>query len=148
MEPMKSIGEQLNTILTRRAESFPVVAEAFTIDLSERMKQNTESGVAFGADEYDNQYTEPYARRAKGGSITPVTLRHLQRRIEQTRETRTETGAEIVFQDDEGSRIFKLHHTGRARGGKVRSIWPKQVQSVPLESREIIRSGVKEALQP
>jgi hypothetical protein len=144
-----NIGEQLEAILIRKMANMNTASDAVAVDIADKMKQNTLGGVAFGGDEYDNTYTENYARRAKSGSISPVTLRNTQRRIEQTNISNpSRQSSRISFANDEGGRIFRLHHEGRARGGKVRSIFPKELTSVPVETRSLAVQKAKEILQP
>jgi hypothetical protein len=146
---MMNMGDQLEAILIRKMANMNVASDAVAVDLSDKMKQNTLQGQGFGSDSFDNTYTENYARRAKGGARSPVTLRNQRRRIEQTNISNpTRNSSRIAFNDDEGGRIFKLHHEGRARGGRVRSIWPKQLASIPIDTRGLAVQKAKEVLQP
>jgi hypothetical protein len=144
---MKALGEQLREIIQRKAQGLEAVARPIAADIESKMKDNTLRGSGFGSDEYINDYSENYAIRAKGGNRSPVTLRASRRRIEQTNVDPIQGGARIRFADDEGGRIFRYHHEGTAKGGKTRSIFPKSVQSVPLETRAIAQAQVHEVLK-
>jgi hypothetical protein len=143
---MTSLADQLRAIIERRAVKLPDVARAVASDIDTKMKDNTLNGRGFGADEYDNTYSPRYS--VKKGRIAPVTLRADRRRIEQTNVQPQPGGTRISFVDGDGGRIFKYHHDGTARGGKTRSIFPKSVQSVPLDTKQIAIDGVWEVLQP
>lgn len=132
---MKSMSEQFDEILAPRLDRVQEVAgKKFAESIAEKMKENTDRGVGFGADEYNSTYSKSHARvrRRKGLQVQRVDLRMSRRRIEQTRVTTTKGGAgssAISFQ--EGGQIFKMHHDGSAKGGKTRSIFPKTPDSVP-----------------
>lgn len=120
----------------------PKIAEEIRV----RMLNNTQTGKAFGNDEYDNLYNSQYAKR-KGTARSPVTLRNKKKRIEKYVVTKSNRGATIELASDrEMAVIFGYHHTGKARGGKVRSIFPKQVASVPSDVKDLSQELVWEYL--
>jgi len=128
--------EKLNSIVA------PVIAE----EVRQRMLLNTETGRAFGNDPYNNLYNANYAKK-KGVARSPVTLRDKKKRIEKYIVTTGKRGATVELQSDrEMGVIFGYHHTGKARGGKVRSIFPKEVSSVPSDVREMSQNLAWEVL--
>jgi len=113
--------------------------------INDTMQENTLVGRAFGNDEYDNVYSDQYAKRKKGGKLSPVTLRDQQFRIERAQIGLIgNNGAEITF--PEFADIFYYHHSGTAKGGKTRSIFPKSEDSVPIEINDLAGRLVKDAI--
>jgi len=132
------LGTQLKAILEPRiAKVNEAVSGRIAEDINTRMKENTEDGRAFGNDAYVNTYNARYAA-SRGKAITPVTLRDQKKRIERYAVSTSKSGAVIELKEDrQMGVIFGYHHTGKARGGKVRSIFPKTVASVPEDIRDL-----------
>lgn len=122
------------------------VADVF----EEKMKQNTLSGRGFGNDEYDSSYSQSHRseRRRQGLQTSRVTLRMKNRRIENTIvETTGGKSGQTTIRHAEMGDIFKMHHTGRAMGGKVRSIWPKTPESIPQPVKNRVKELIAEGLR-
>ena len=120
--------------------------------IAEQMKQNSNTGKAFGNDRYDDQYADSYkkVRQRKGLGTSPVTLRATSKRIENTRIETTGTGSTISFADGKAGEIFKYHHDGidyRKVGNRMRSIFPKSDQSVPQEIRDFASKLIGDILR-
>ena len=49
--------------------------------------------------------------------------------------------------DTQRATIFRYHHEGTARGGKVRSIFPKRAESVSPDIRDRVKEMTMEALR-
>jgi hypothetical protein len=65
----------------------------------------------------------------------PVILRDGQRDIERTLITNKGAGEKrLEFSDKNKARIFNLHQTGLAKGGKTRQIYPEQNHQIPKEA--------------
>lgn len=145
---MKTMDQQFADILRPRLDKINErVGEPVAQLFSERMKRNTEAGHGFSNDPYDSAYSDTHkkVRRKKGLQVGKVDLRMERRRIEQTRtESVGKDSTRIRF--NEGGHIFKYHHTGTARGGKTRSIWPKTPQSIPDDIRASITQKVQGVL--
>lgn len=142
------LGDQLAELVKRKADiGFVNIAVEAAEELSQEMKKNTADGKAFGNDPYDNVYSHVYAVRQKGGKLSPVTLRGSRTEIENTKISKNSTGAKIEFVNAESARIFKFHHDGTARGGKVRSVWPKRPKSVPERIFQLVKNKIHAALQ-
>jgi hypothetical protein len=126
----------------------PVIAE----DIAQRMKDNTLAGKAFGNDRYDNEYTPKYRvyRKRQGLPEAPVTMRANKRRIENTRiEVTSGEGSTIRFEDPDMGKVFKYHHDGiqySKAGLRMRSIFPKGVESVPADIMDKINRMIAEVL--
>ena len=138
---MKSLGGQLIDILVPRQDQLNRIASPQVAELvKSRMLENTQSGKAFSNDEYNNIYSAEYAKRRKAGQRSPVTLRDTKRSIEKyvvTASSRSDLGSKIELPSDpERAKIFRFHHEGTARGGKTRSVFPKQAASVPPDIRD------------
>ena len=141
------MGEQFGRIIEPRLDSIQKKAGGRAAQLiSNKMKDNVESGQGFGNDEFDASYSESHAkkRRRKGLSTGRVNLKMGRRRINQTQVETTDQHSEIRF--PEGGDIFKLHHEGRAKGGKTRSIFPKTPESIPDDITDEIKSIVRGVL--
>lgn len=154
---MKSLGEQFLDIISPRVEHIEArVTHPAAEAIDERMKHNTARGSGFANDPYDNTYSESHAkerhRQGLGGQRSPVTLRMHKRRIEDTDVGKAAGGAEkgtirISFHDEDASKIFNYHHTGTAKGNKVRSIFPKAPESVPSDIIEGIQTNLTDLLR-
>lgn len=137
------MGEQFANIIEPRMKSMQEKAGGKVAQLiSNQMKVNVEAGKGFGRDEFDSSYSDSHrdVRRRKGLSTGRVNLKMGRRRINQTQIETTNQKSEISFSD--GGRIFKMHHKGEAKGGKIRSIFPKSPESIP----EVIVTEVKSIL--
>lgn len=135
---MTDLGTQLVGILSPRLGRVnEVVAGRLAEDINDKMKENTQAGRGFGNDAYVNFYNPKYAAR-RGKPISPVILRDQKKRIERYEVTPGKTGAVIQLKEDRDMAIiFGYHHTGKATGGKIRSIFPKTVASVPADVRDL-----------
>ena len=138
-----TLEEQLEESLRRKAGTLnELVAPPAGEMIRDRMMENSQAGRGFGNDGYVNQYSRRYAARRKGGRITPVTLRDEKYSIEKfvvSPKRGASGGARIELPSDtERATILRFHHEGTARGGKVRSIFPKQAESVSPDIRDRI----------
>ena len=114
----------------------PIVAEV----VREEMLTNTAEGHGFSNDEYYEEYTPKYAQRRKQGRLKPVTLRDRDLSLETANVVYDGRGGLISF-ISKGD-IFRYHHDGTAKGGRMRSIFPKRVSSVPkIVKRTALREG-------
>lgn len=126
----------------------PVIAE----DIAQRMKDNTLAGIGFGNDRYDNEYVPKYKayRRKQGLPEAPVTMRANKRRIENTKiEVTSGSGSTIKFEDPDMAKVFKYHHDGivyNKAGLRMRSIFPKQFESMPQDIVDKMRGMIAEVL--
>lgn len=149
---MKSLAIQIAKDVNARLDRLNLEVTPFIAAALEReMKQNTARGTAFGADRYDDTYTEKYKRKRQRAGVptAPVTLRFKTNRIENTRVETTGKGSVISFDDPKMGVVFKYHHDGidYARVGlRTRSIWPKTDDSVPPSIRELAQRLIGEAL--
>ena len=145
---MTDLGTQLVGILKPRLDRVnEAVAERLGQEINVRMQENTLAGRGFGNDAYVNFYNAKYAARKKK-PITPVILRDQKKRIEKFEVTGGKAGAVIELkQDREMAIIFGYHHTGKATGGKVRSIFPKTVASIPEDIRDLAVQLTAEVLR-
>ncbi len=150
-EELPDLATQFRLTIQPRLDrvSQAVAGEVANI-FEKQMKQNTMDGRGFGNDEYNSTYSESHrrARKRKGVQTGRVDLRYDKRRIEQTRiETTSGKKASATIRFADGGEIFKMHHTGRAKGGKIRSIWPKTPRSVPDSIKDQIKGMVGEVLR-
>jgi hypothetical protein len=152
---MNTIGKQFDDIIKPRVElALERGSEKIANAIDVQMKDNTLQGRGFKTDEYNNTYaTSTKAERTRLGLQTDtVTLRRKNHRIEKTKVTYTKgTGSVIEFIEGGGNKIssatlFHYHHTGRAKGGKVRSIFPKSFESVPDNIIKLGKNAVQEVL--
>lgn len=151
MSEYRPLYEQFDDIIRPRLnrvnnEAAKPVAEA----VDKQMKENTEAGRGFGDDQYDSQYSESHVKERKrlGYQTGNVDLRMGNRRIENTEVSQVggeRPGVKIRF--NQGGRIFGYHHTGDAKGGKVRSIFPKTPESVPDDIYNMAKRIVGEVLK-
>jgi len=142
------MGQQFKQIIEPRLDSMQQKAGGRVAQLiSNKMKDNVEQGRGFGTDEFDAGYSESHAkkRRRKGLSTSRVNLKMGRRRINQTQVETTDNYSEVRF--PEGGDIFKLHHTGRAKGNKTRSIFPKSPESIPEDIVEQAKEIIKGVLR-
>jgi len=152
---MNTLGSQLEAILAPRLrEAVEKGGKAMAEAMAEEMKKNTENAPSGPGLNYDNRYNERYAKR-KGVSETPVTLRDRKRRIERTiGSTITAQGGKVEFENSKESanpkskssgtigEVFYMHHTGNAKGGKVRQLFPYSDQHY-LVPRDVVADTVK-----
>jgi hypothetical protein len=143
-----NLGDQFLAIITPRTLKLGSAAEVVAVDIKDRMLENTSEGRSWpttSAQEYVPIYTAPYAKRAKQGKRAPVNLRGENLSIE-TAQVRAQTDrATIGFAKD--SRILKYHDTGRARGGRMRTIFPKRLSQIPVETKLIAQESAGEVLR-
>ena len=143
-----TLGEQFESILTSRLNFEDI--EMYLAKLIEaKMHENVDEGKGFSGkvtDEYRSDYEKidydkqknvtnvmGYAkyRQDRGFRIDKTNLQLRRKRIKNT-IVEAQDGAVISFV--EGGDIFKYHHTGKAKGGKVRSIFPKEgSESLPQD---------------
>jgi len=105
------------------------------VDIKDRMLVNTSEGRSFVNAPYFPTYTTPYANRAKGGNRTPVTLRAKNLGIETAKVNMAPLASTISFTID--GDILLRHHTGNVKGGRVRTIFPKAIDQVPIETKQV-----------
>ena len=139
-----NLGDQFLAIITPRVAKINEASEAVAIDIKDRMLQNTSEGRSFVNAPYADTYTAPYANRAKGGNVRPVNLRGRNLGIETAKVTLAPQASTISFDVD--GKILKYHHEGTARGGRVRTIFPKQIDQVPPETKDVARKAGFEVL--
>lgn len=97
--------------------------------------------------DWNNRYNTKYARREKGGSTSPVTLRNKKSSIEKTSISVVGKGGSLNFTDSRKARIFQFHQDGTAKGGKTRQIYPETIAELPNEVTETIINGVRKILE-
>lgn len=131
-----TLGEQFGELMDRRSAllveraGFPIAEE-----ITAKMKELTQGGDGMGV--YFPGYKKTYAKvKDKAGYQTEVvTLRFKNKRIERTTQpAEVMGGAEIGFV--EGGEIFLLHQTGKARGGRIRTIFPEKWKDIPPDIYE------------
>jgi len=133
---VKPMGDQFLAIITPRIAKINGASEVVAVDIKDRMLENTSEGRSFVNAPYDPTYSAPYARRkGYGEARSPVNLRAKNLGIETAKVTMAPKGSMISFGID--GDILNLHHTGRARGGKVRTIFPKAIDQVPPETKDV-----------
>lgn len=151
-----SLGDQLLAILLPRADSVDrIVAPPAVEEIGSMMKEQSLTGRAFANDRYDNTYVESYQKTRRRLNVipvdTPVTMRATKQRIEQTRvEYSKGVGATIVFQDSDMGKVFKYHHDGinySRVGLRMRSLYPKELGSVPPDFRDDVYASTLEVLR-
>lgn len=140
-----NLGDQFLAIITPRLVNVNKVSEPVATDIKDRMLVNTSEGRSFVNARYDNTYSRPYANRAKGGERSPVNLRGENLGIETAKVVMAPLASTISFSID--GQILKYHHDGTARGGRVRTIFPKAIDQVPTETKQLAQSGVLEVLR-
>lgn len=145
---MQSLADQLVKIIRRKSENLDLVAEVVAKEIGDQMDLNAQSGKSFANQEYNNTYSADYAKRVKGGQLSPVTIRDKNKRIEQrvVGRDKAKKKATVFFQDQEFSIILRYHHEGTAKGGKMRSLFPKSANAVPKDIQLKALKGVQEAL--
>jgi hypothetical protein len=138
-----TLGEQFGNLMDSRSAllveraGFPIAQE-----IAERMKQLTLNGRSFTAGTgknskphpYDTQYSPAYKKKRNNAGLEfgDVIMRFKNKRIERTTNpVEVFGGAEIGFV--EGGHIFKYHHDGTANGNKTRTIFPRDISSVPAD---------------
>jgi hypothetical protein len=151
---MNTIGKQFDDIIKPRVELALERGSKKMADLiSDQMQENSQQGHAFKQDPYVNVYhpQSVFERKRLGLQTGIVTLRRVNKRIEDTRVVYTKgTGAVIKFEQD--GIIFKEHHMGEAltkpfnRNVPMRSIFPKTRESVPDDIIEDTQIFVQEVL--
>lgn len=97
--------------------------------------------------EWNNRYNAEYAKRQKGGSTSPVTLRNKKSSIERTHIITGGSGGSLNFTDSRKAKIFKFHQDGTAKGGKIRQIYPETIAELPKEVTDTIINGVRKILE-
>jgi hypothetical protein len=132
---VKSLGDQFMAIITPRLAKINEASEPVAVDIKDRMLVNTSEGRSFTNAPYFPTYTTPYANRAKGGNLKPVNLRGQNLGIETAKVVMAPTASTISFGID--GHILKYHHDGTARGGRVRTVFPKAIDQVPIETKQV-----------
>jgi hypothetical protein len=135
------MGDQWALIIKSRLPKLNNVADLDVAELvKEEMFVNTAEGHGFGDDVYEPTYSKRYANRRKGGSLKPVTLRDKDFALETANVAFDGKGGMISFQSK--GNIFRFHNDGTAKGEKMRSIFPKRIESVPKSVRlRALRAG-------
>lgn len=142
---MDSMAVQFDKLMKPRIAKLHEAAKVVAEDINQKAKDNSNQGKAFGNDRYDRTYEPAYAKRRQkeGFQIQYTDLRKKQQRINTATVRRKREGAEIYYQN--GGRIFKFHHDGiqyKNGNNKMRSIFPKEISSVPNDTNEL---ALKEA---
>lgn len=150
---MDSLGVQFSKIITARFERvIPDALDATLNDIFAQMNANSASGRAFNGQQYDNKYEkrQSNARKKRGLQTANVDLRFIKRGITQSRKIDQAyshvKSAEIGFRDAEEAIIFNYHHTGTAKGGKIRKLFPELWQHVPQVIMDSMRARVERVL--
>jgi hypothetical protein len=144
---MDSLGVQLSKILERRFEKIiPDALDPTLLEIFKQMNVNTASGRSFGDQKYNNVYSKRHAKaRTNIGLLAgDVDLRFKQRGITQERKIfdqviEAKKAAAIGFANQDEGKIFYYHHTGMAKGGKVRMIFPQEWRVIPQTIIEAMR---------
>lgn len=133
MKPLEEqFAEQLEPLLEKVKADIPMrVAH----DIKQAMFDNVDSGRAFGKDRYDRDY-KPYTKRDRkrgGFQIGHTDLQREQKRVKRVMvDPEPPDGVKLSFEAD--GHIFYHHHHGVEypdNSVRVRSIWPKEDESVP-----------------
>lgn len=143
-----NLGDQFLAIITPRTLRLGRAAEAVAVDIKDTMLENTAEGRSWPTTpdkEYVPVYTAPYAKRAKQGRRAPVNLRGDNLTIETAQVRPDIDRATIAFAKD--SRILKYHDTGKARGGRMRTIFPKRLSQIPVDIRLTAQESAGEVLR-
>jgi hypothetical protein len=136
---MDSLGTQLGKILDRRFEKIiPDALDPTLLEIFKEMNVNTASGKPFAGQQYDSKYGKRHAKaRSNIGLQTgAVDLRYKKTGITQQRKLvdeiiESKKAAGIGFANAKDSLIFYYHHSGTAKGGKIRKIFPELWRHVP-----------------
>lgn len=92
---------------------------------------------------WQKPYNANYAKK-QGKGLNDVNLRaNKPKRLKSIEKTNIKVigkKAVLAFNDSRKGEIFELHQTGRAKGGKVRQIYPETNQEVPNEVLEAVKS--------
>ena len=140
---MNTLAEQLSALLRPRLEALQPVAEAVGVEINRQMLANTQAGRSWQGADYVNTYSDGTAKK-KGGP-SPVTLRDRDFDLETVHVSKGGAN-EVELRFAGKGDIFYLHHHGRARGGKIRTIFPKEVSQVPPDVRDLARGEVRRVL--
>jgi hypothetical protein len=135
------MGDQWAVIISSRLRKLNEVAAPLVAEVvKDEMLVNTAEGHGFSNDEYYEEYTPAYAKRRKQGRLKPVTLRDKDLSLETANVVYDGLGGLISFVSK--GDIFRYHNDGTAKGGRMRSIFPKRVSSVPkIVKRTAQREG-------
>jgi len=137
-----NLADQLNAILTPRFADMGEVAEDMAEVIRVDMLANTEAGTSWQGAEYEREYAPSTAKRKR--RVAPVTLRDKDLDLHTVHVVGSPNQAEIKFQNK--GNIFYMHHHGQAKGGKIRTIFPKEIAQLPMRSIETLFNGVRRAL--
>lgn len=124
------------------------VSGVIATEIKDEMLRNTSSGKGFKNDDYDNEYKKAHrnARLKRGLQVGTVDLRFKKGSLESVKVATTGQGAKIDFAH--GGDILNRHHLGKSlvKGGKIRSIFPKEVGSIPDRIKNIAQKQSQEVL--
>lgn len=129
---MKPLGDQVYDKLVARigdGEVFAFVASNFAEALMDGAKDRTQRGEALPNAKYNNRYEDRQA--SKHGRRSPVTLRDTHASMRGMHPDEEADGAII-----RGSEKLYWHDTGEAKGGKIRQMFPRNINQVPKPEME------------
>lgn len=131
-----TLGDQFLKILEPRLK-FADIEMSVAKLIEKQMHDNVDIGQGFqghrATDRFNRVYQKKYAKsREKAGfQVAHTDLQREKKRIKNT-FIQAQDGAVISFKED--GHIFELHQTGKARGGKIRSIFPQSGDaSIPAD---------------
>jgi hypothetical protein len=151
---------KIHTDIVKRLDRIDLVrivrnAVQITDDLKNKKSKAYKSPVKGGR--WDKPYNKEYAKR-QGKGLNNVNLRsniqyvngkkvkRKSRSIEETKVTTKQVDngvrGRIEFRDKEKAKIFGLHQTGKAKGRKVRKIYPTKREEVPDVVTELIQDTI------
>lgn len=141
----------LNSLKPRIATLNKTVAVPVAEDIRVRAIANSNTGRAFGDDDYERTYAPRSIKEREKGNfqVQFVDLRRKQKRIERMRVRKpinADTGAVIGWDDASHGQIFKGHHEG-ANKLPVRRIFPATPGSVPDEVHQLANKLTLEVLR-
>ena len=142
---MSQLAPQLLAILQPRMTHMGEAAKDVADEINTRMQENTAKGTSWPGATYINTYDQKYANRAKGGNTSPVTLRNRSTNIAGATAKKEGKDSAVIRFAKQGD-IFLLHHTGRARGDKIRTIFPKRIEHIPDEVKKAALLALKGVL--
>lgn len=148
---MNTLGKQVHKMMLPRLQKAAEEGGVAMVNaMAEKMKEYTKSPPPPSGIAYNNTYNKDYAKR-KGVPVSPVTMRNKKKRIERTVGSAiTAKGGKVEFEnanekiDSKNSQsptvgeVFYWHHTGEAKGGKTRQLFPYSNQHylVPKDVKE------------
>lgn len=135
---MKSLGQQFIDKMTPRLDKdrFSEAALVFTEDMVEEARRRSANGESLPNGKWNNTYGPTQAK--KHGRDSPVTLRDTGQSMRGMSAQSTGRGANI-----KGSEKLRLHDTGKGKGGKVRQLFPRNINQIPLKLKKTLMQNLK-----